>query len=340
MDQFEKEYQKVREKGVAVKNKTVKNIKTHWIDYVLIFAICFVLGAFDVFVLQKSSRLGDAEYWYHAGCRFISYILAGILGIRMGYPKFKESSQQLAEALYINDKLLRLRSADFAGYIEDVINVEIKTAAWKNKITKKIQRLDIFYPNYCKLFYFDKNEKYFGDVKSKRLEKRKKRAAKYAYKRSELEKLIDDKYITDNFQTLKVRYRRVNEKDFGNIEDNIRDTTAYKTRSNKRGNSARTIASSLILTALFTFIFGSFALSFNEALAQERILAIFTIIINSILDIGLTLWRFVSAYSSCERIVREEDLQVANDQNRIMFRYFEFKGIDVSKIKTEYVKEN
>ena len=61
-----------------------------------------------------------------------------------------------------------------------------------------------------------------------------------------------------------------------------------------------------------------------------------SIIINTLVDIGFTIWKFLAGYLDCERIVRSEDLRSALDQNEILIR---FKKTVAPEVLDEYEKE-
>ena len=47
------DFSKQSKKAVSA---TASYFKAHWLDYLLLFMICFVLGAFDVFILKRSDN--------------------------------------------------------------------------------------------------------------------------------------------------------------------------------------------------------------------------------------------------------------------------------------------
>ncbi len=306
-----------------VKNATTSYFRAHWIDYLLLFGICFILGAFDIFILQRSDNFLKLSYWLHSGCRIGAYILAAILGVRIGYPKAKACCEDLAYALGKNKRLIKLKELDgerFSDFING-INIDVKKNAWKAKINNKLKKLDKRAPDFFPLFYRDRKDDYFlrfNKFKAKRL---KNKALAYCYKRENLEALLKEDFINSNITALNVKFPRVRETDFNQINGNDLGYKYYKTVVRVKSNASRAIGSSLIFTVLLTLVCGSVALTLDQELAQERIVAIFGIIINALIDIGLTLWRFLNGYFDSERIVREEDLHACVDKNELLVMY-------------------
>ena len=300
-----------------------KYFKAHWVDYLLLFFICFILGAFDIFILQRSDKFLDPSYWYHAGCRMAAYVLAAILGVRIGYPKAKNSNEELRMALAKNKKLLIVKEIDSVSFGDFIcqINLEIKKNAWKVLINNKLKKLDKNKPAFYTLYYKDKKEEHFSRFKKLRKKWHKWRVESYCTKRQNLEALLEEEYIDKNINVLNVNYYRVRETDFTMTSAGGVGYKYYKTQSNIKRNAARSIGSGLLITMVITLVIGSVALSIDEALLEARIVTIFTIIINSILDIGITLWKFLAAFGDCERIVREEDLRSCLDRNELLVRY-------------------
>ena len=324
--------------GKKTVNATVSYFKAHWIDYLLLVFICLMLGAFDVFILKRSDNFLKPTYWYHAVCRISAYYLAALLGVRIGYPKAKDACEELRRALQKNRRLMILKELDGSLFNDFICrtNLDVKIKAWKTTINLKLTKLQKTVPDFFLLYYNDRKEDYFARFKPKKREKIKGKADAYCHTRADLEVLLTDDYIKNNIDSLNINYYVIKDTDFNSIVENGVGYKYYKTRASVKKNAARTIASSLILTVVITLVMGSVALSLDEALLQSRLLTVFSIIINSILDIGLTLWRFLNGYFDCERIVREEDLRAALDQNELLVLYR--REVPEEQIK-EYEKE-
>lgn len=327
-------------KGGIVRAGTAagSHFKSHWSDYVIIVFILILLGAFDAFALKKSENLGDVSYWLHAFTRITAYALATVLGIRIGYPKFKDNCEDLKNALEYNRRLIVLRGSDFQEFINEV-NVETKKLAWKNYINKKLAKLDRKSPNFFPLYYESKDEngnrssEFFKGIKPKWLaEKVRRKADKYCETRETLESLIEDEYINANIQILNVKYPIVYKSDFDFVEGNSMEYRAYQTRSKNMQAKARTVGNSLILTLIITLVLGGIALDFNQAIAQEQVVGVVSAAINSIIDISIVLFRVGNGISSCEKIVRSEDLRAVVDKNELMVLYCQLRGIEYPKM--------
>lgn len=322
------------ETGKKVTKKTTVHFKTHWLDYLLLFFICFVLGAFDIFVLKQSQRLFKQEYWTHAGCRMAAYVLAGILGIRLGYPKFKAECEDLAIALEKNRKLIIYKEVDgnrFGDFIYD-INIRVKKSAWKYQITNRLKKLDKKNPSFFPLWYIDKDEKHFErfkptekckfkKVKQWKYNRIKAEAVKYRHNRDTLEKFLTDEYIDKNIHVLDVKYPIVDKNHFARIDCDNLGYEHYKTTADTTGNAAKKILNILLVSSIITLLIGAIAIDLDKQLLEDRVLGIFRIIINAILDIGLTIWQFVKCYLYSEKIVRQEDLRSVLDQNELLTEY-------------------
>lgn len=331
---FNDAYDNARNKISKTGNQAAAYVQAHWIDYVLIFLILFILNAFDVFILKRSDRFLSPEYWYHSVCRITAYILAGILGVRVGYPKAKVACRELWDALSKNGHLIILKEQNgvlFSDFI-DTINIEVKKSAWIAKINKKLAKLDKFSPSWFPLYYKIPKEEYLAKY---RLLKgvMKWRVKRYCTKRQTLEALLVKDFIDNNIEILNVKFPRVFSTDFTQTTSTLKGFSAFHTRPNVKFNSAKMIGSSVIFAIIVAIVAGSVKFSIDEALVEARTLAIFSIVINSVLDIGMTLWKYVSARLECPRIVRQEDLRAVLDQNEILVR---FKKTLSSEAITEY----
>ena len=68
---------------------------------------------------------------------------------------------------------------------------------------------------------------------------------------------------------------------------------------------------------------------------QERVLGLISAFINAIVDIGVTLWKFISGINSCEKSVRQEDLRVAVDKNDLLIQYCKENNIEYPEPPTD-----
>lgn len=315
-------YDNVREQFVKTGNRAATYLQAHWIDYILIFLILFILNAFDVFILKRSERFLSSEYWYHTVCRITAYILAGILGVRIGYPKAKATCGELWDAIGKNGYLIVLKEQNgelFSDFI-DVINLEVKKSAWIVKINKKLAKLNKFSPSWFSLYYKTPKDEYLTRYKLTKWIMRL-RIKKYCNKRQTLEALLVKEYIDNNIEVLNVKFPRIFPTDFTQTTSNVKGFSAFHTRPNVKFNSAKMIGSGVIFAIIVAIVAGSVKFSIDEALIEARTLAIFSIVINSVLDIGMTLWKYISARLECPRIVRQEDLRAILDQNEILIRF-------------------
>ena len=334
---------KVRDTATDTLQRTGTYFKSHWSDYVIIVFILLLLGAFDAFALKKSENLGDSSYWLHAVTRISAYALASILGIRIGYPKYKDACQELKDALTYNRRLIVLRGSDFQEFINEV-NIETKKLAWKNQINKKLAKLDRRSPSFFPLYYEsrdedgNRSEEFFKNVNPKWLRDRiKKKADKYCEKRETLESLLEDDFINENIQTLNVKYPVVYKSDFDFVDGNTAEYRSYQTRSKDTQAKARAVGNSLIFTLIFTLVVGGIALDFNRAIAEEQVAGIISAVVNSIIDVGIVLFRVANGITSSEKIVRSEDLRAVVDKNELMILYCELRGVKYPKI-TEVIQ--
>ena len=312
---------KAKEKTRNATSQATVYFKAHWIDYLLIFFILLVLGTFDIFTLKRSDKFLTIEYWTHAGCRMTAYVFAGILGIRIGYPKAKVANQALWRAIGKNRHLILLKELNDEAFSDFIgqINLETKIAAWKAKITAKLERLNKFSPHVFLIYYKNPKENFFERYRFKKLWE--KRAEKYCYKRKSLETLLTDEYINENINAVKLRFPVVEETHFKQIVGINEKFKTYHTSARVKDNAAKKIGSGILVTALIALISGSVMLSIDESLAAERVLGIVSIVVNALLDVGLTLYKYASARMDCPRIVEQEDLRSVLDQNEILLRF-------------------
>jgi hypothetical protein len=308
--------------------KTVNAFQSHWIDYAILVGICLCLGVFDAFVLKRSEKLFDSDYWIHSATRLCAYVLSMILGMRIRYPQAKSEHKKLNSFLRQNEVLLASKENDFSDFI-NVINTNVKIEQWKDKIVSKLAKLERKYPIYAVQYAHTKDEQYLYE-KGKTSKRKKHIAEKYIRKKQECEFLLTDEYINKNVLILNVKSYRIYEHDFYSAYAKTNAVQRYKTRPQMRKNTAMSVSNVLLFSAIITILIGSVTLSFNESFGEELATTIVSTIVNTLIDIGLVLWKFSSGLTASERIVEQEDLVVAVNQNKILKDYYAEKNIKLT----------
>lgn len=308
--------------------KTVNAFQSHWIDYAILVGICLCLGVFDAFVLKRNDRLFDTEYWIHSATRLCAYVLSMILGMRIRYPQAKNEHKKLNSFLRQNEILMSNKENDFSDFINN-INIDVKIEMWKDLIVSKLAKLEKQYPIYAVQYAQTKDEQYLYE-KGKTSQKKKNIAEKYIRKKQEYEFLLSGEYIERNVLILNVKAYRIYEHDFYSAYAKTSAVQRYKTRPQMKKNTAVSVGNVMLFSAIITILIGSVKLSFNESITEELATTIVSTIVNTLIDIGLVLWKFSSGLTASERIVEQEDLVVAINQNKILKDYFKDKDIKIS----------
>lgn len=329
-----KEFEQVtKDKFDKTKAMAINNVKSNFINYFLMVCILFILGAFDIFVIKRNDKMFDTEYWYHAISRLGAYGLASILGLRIGYPKAIENNLTLSELLTKNKTLKQEREEDFGDFLDE-INVEVKIVHWKSKINNEIRRLEkrakIGYHEY----YKTQNKEVLKSYQCKKITERKVRKAdKYCQLRKELETKQTDEYIKENLNYLNIKSPIIYQADFDCESIHHAGIVEYKTKKTTKQTETKIVSSTLLWSIFFLFLLSCIILDIDEALAEQRAVAIVSMIFNVMIDVCFTLWKFVSAYSASDKVVEQEDLRVAVDQNTLLRKYKTWR-----KPKTEVVE--
>ncbi|MBR2578522.1 MAG: hypothetical protein IKE41_00060, partial [Clostridia bacterium] len=83
-----------------------------------------------------------------------------------------------------------------------------------------------------------------------------------------------------------------------------------------------------LFTVIFVLVVGAIAFDIDKALMEQQVIGIISAIVNSILDIGLVLWKFTSGINSCDEIVKTEDLRSVVDKNDLLTQYCDKNQIE------------
>lgn len=301
------------ERFVPKPKQVIGFVRERVIDYLILIIICLLLGVFEIFVIKKSTNLGNPDYWYHAGCRLVAYALAGTLGLRTRYRKIKAGHARLNSLLEENQRLMPNITAEFELFIQK-INDRIKVAAWRAKINKRLAKLEKSVDVNILRYAADGDERHLTTRKKKR------QADAYLKKKENLLYLLSDEYCSKT-EFLTVKSYHIYTHDFGARRGDKEEYEFLKTRTNVGANSAGKIGSLLVGAAIIALLIGSFTLSIDESAAEQMVTRVVSIIVGCAVDVGFTLWKFVEGASSAEKVVEEEDLRVAMDKNRILKEY-------------------
>ena len=117
----------------------------------------------------------------------------------------------------------------------------------------------------------------------------------------------------------------IRDRDFDVEIEIIKRTTVYKTRKNTTLSSAEVVLNILFVAAIISALFGSVTLSFDESVAYGMVVGVVSAIINCLIDVGLTLWKFLQGLRAGEKLVETEDLTVAVDKNKLLKEYYSLK---------------
>jgi hypothetical protein len=295
--------------------KIIKNrdsLLKNLLSVLIIFAIFFVEGCFNFLELKFSfERVKEITFWISIGTRCTLMILVKSLAMLIFLDIARRKNENLTIEKTKNERLMKLKDADFPVWVEAVKNIEISIEAWKLKINKKLIRLEKFSKQSDRALYYKSKSDPSIDISTNR----------YCIKRQALEYLISDDYINQNLNCLNVKCQRIDAAGF-NIPVNIKHI-GDKYQIFAKTKSA--IAGSLFIASSWLFVMQII----KEAMAFDWAESIpLAVIVGLLLDLVFLIYQFFMGIIDSFKLIDEQEVLPYANRNRILEEYLYYKQPD------------
>lgn len=293
-----------------IKNKEV--FFKNFISSIILFAIFFIEGCFNFLDFKfELTKVKNIDFWASVGTRCLLMLLVKVLAMTIFLDIARMKNVKLIAEKNKNEKLMKLKDADFSEYIVNVKNPEIAITAWKLKINKKLTILEKRSTRVDRNLYYSKS---ITDETSKRTNK-------YCIKRKEYEYMLSDEYIEQNKNCLNVNCQRIDAAGF-NVPVNINNT------DNKYQIFAKTkvaIAGSLFVASSWLFIMQIVrnALEFSWADSVPLV-----VIVGLVMDLIFLGYQFFTGVLDAFKIIDQQEVFPYVNRNRILEEYLFYKQPD------------
>lgn len=292
------------------KEKLVKNI----FAYLLLVIILFVEGCFNFLTFKfEISKALTISFWVNIGFRLLLLILIKAMALLIFTDKARENNGELKTEKERNTKLIKLKDVDFPYWCEQVENRRLKIDAWKLQINKKIAKLE-------KRSKLKDRTIYYGNSNIEKSNN------KYCIKRKQLEYLLSDEYINNNFDV--IRPKKIKK-----IDPAVFDLPVNLNSSN---NDYQLVAktkiaiTSVLLTSAFGLVLITFIRqSLEFGYSSDKILPI---LVGLALDLIFMLYQFATGIMDSYRIINEQEVLPYVNRNRILTKYLKSKTEQKDKI--------
>ena len=302
-----------------VYNKTT--ILKNTFSVLLLILILVVEGCFNFLTFEfKVERLLSLGFWTNVITKVVLLILVKMWVMSIFIDIARNKNVDLGFQRRVNERLLEIKDDKFPKWVENVENRDIKIEFYKKKINKKLARLEHKTSSRSRGLYFSDNE----EAKAKN---------KYCKKRKELEYLISDEYIEQNYQWLDIKvYPQIDSAIFDCPVTNTNIVKKYQLSSKTKTAIFATLLSACFITLVFQTVWNSIELSGNQASA----LVITTSLIMDMIFIG---WQGLTGISNAFSIVEQQEILPYVNRNRILEKYLYYKNPEKSKEAREWVNQ-
>ena len=313
-----------------------------FLEFVALLVLTMVGSMWDWVDMQFSlARITTKAYWNDVAVQTIMYSCALILGNLLKLEKLELKSPEYYDLLskYRKEKL-PYKDDLFVDYVFKVLNPSIKKKFLKKKYENKLARLEKFSKDSYQLEY-DKVEEFLeqgNDIKDYRFKNH--FTKHYYFRRKDLELLKSDDYINKHYQSMYVRYPKVNPYTFTyylNIK--INDKTMYQTENKTARDMSVSVGRKLIYALLSATIFGMLLInpSVNELLEQAN--GWIALLIMYVIRVGMTIANFVLGVYNAKRLFEDNFLRPINNRIRMLDEYHLYKIENKWKSKEDIEKE-
>ena len=289
------------------RDKLVKNI----ITTILLILILIVEGCFNFITLEFNfSILYEIQFWIKIIFKMTLLLLVRMLALNIFKPKARENNKELQVEKNKNEKLSRLKDADFPYWIENVKNIEIKIEAWKNKITKKLLKLEQKASENDRHLYFDNS-----------ISEEEKMKNKYYRRKTYFLSLLTNDFIDSNINTLQVRFQRLDAAIFDLPVNLEHEENKYQISSKSKSATFISLAVASVGLLLINIITSGIDFSKNDSILIATIISLSV-------DLVFLSYQFLMGILDSYRIINSNELLPYINRNRILKEYFYYKKPD------------
>ena len=323
-------------------NKNRKIALYTFLELIALLALTMMASMWDWVNMGFSlSKISSKEYWNNVIIQAVMYSCALILGNLLKLEKLELKNKAYDDLLsvYRKDKL-PIKDEHFTKYIMDVLNPSIKNEFLKKKYERKLARLEKYSLDSFQLCYNLASEHEGGFDAFVRGYVHNPFKKFYCRRRKTLEKLRSDEYIEKHYQSMWVRYPKVNPYSFTYyLSIKMNDRTKYQTENKTARDMSFRLSRKLVYSVLSATILGLFFVypDANELLEQAN--GWIAVVIAYIIRVGMIVANFVMGIYNAKTIFNDNFLRPISNRIRMLDEYQIFKTQNKWQSKADIEKE-
>ena len=300
-------------------NKT--NILKNVFSVLLLILILVVEGCFNFVTFEFNvNKLVNIGFWTNVGFKVVLLLLVKMWVMSIFMEVARNKNKDLNFNKKLNEKLMQTKDDKFPKWVENVENKEIKIEFYKRKINKLIAKLEHKASSKDRMLYFNDNEELKKDNE-------------YCIKRAELEYLISDEYINNNYYWLDIKkFPQIDSAIFDCPIGNENISKKYQLSAKTKTAIFTSLLSASIITIILQTVWNSIELFKND-------LDILIIMSGLIMDFIFIVWQGLTGINSAFSIIETQEVLPYVNRNRILEKYIYYKNPNEEKAVRECINK-
>ena len=272
------------------------------------------------------SKITTKAYWNNVILQTVMYSCALVLGNLLKLEKLELKNKAYDDLLstYRKEKL-PIKDEHFTTYIMDVLNPSIKKEFLKKKYENKLARLEKYsFDSFQLCFNKAVNAPDFREFVKKEVKNPFKKI--YCYRRRNLEEIRNDEYINAHYQSMFVRYPKVNPYSFTYyLSIKMNDRTKYQTENKAARDMSIKLSRKLVYAVLSSTIIGLLVINPDANQLLEQTNGWIALMIQYIVRVGMITANFIMGIYNAKTIFNDNYLRPINNRIRMLEEYQDFK---------------
>lgn len=302
------------------------------LEIICLFVLCIVGNLFDFLNLGWTlDKIATWDYWRGVVQQFILYSCSMILGYLSTLEKEDMKNKEYFQIMAKYRELLQSKKQSFTVFIETYFNPNTKKHFIFLANQKKLYKLDRHSKDKWKIDYNKACKEYPDDILKypvystwdsffQHIDHL--RSRRYAIKRRELEKLVSQEYIEENWEMISVRYPYVHAESFTeNLSIHYTSDTEYKIDNTATKDIAKMIPLKAVITMLWAVVLACIVYSPDIGQLGNQISMWVTIILKYVIRVAMMLINFAVGLYNAKKVFRENYILPIQNRNRILLEY-------------------
>ena len=287
----------------------IKNV----IAGILILLILIIEGCINFIEMEfHFENLLNPSLWVQTGTKVLLLVLIKMACMFIFLDVARRTNKQLVVKTKLNDRLMKLKGADFPFFCENIKNKEIKKEAFTKKIQKQLRKLEKSAKPSDRLLYFNQDQ-FSQDLKLNN---------RYCVRRKELEEKLTEEYQEKNYQFLDIKgYQQIDPAVF-DMPIVTRNVNKYQLTAKTKMSVGITILTSAIMLIITQSIWNA------SSLAPKDELPVIAITIGLLMDFIFIVWQSVTGITAAFTTINNQEVLPYCNRNRILQEYIFWREPD------------